>query len=207
MSGAGPLDRWFARGLGRSGLGRVEVINWPRTRAWMLHNLRNREQHLRAARELADRLIAMHRREPRVELVVTAHSTGVMVTLDALARLGEPIVAQAWFLAAAVHRSSDLRPALGGVRRLCNLYSWRDVLALGMGTAVFGNADGLRGESAGRQPFVGPGSDDERVEQIAYDPRWRRTGNLGLHTTVLYGTFARGVLAPMIRRRLRGAAA
>ncbi len=206
MSGAGPLDAWFARGLRRSGLGEVEVVNWPKLGLNMLYNLRNRAQHGRAADELAGRVRSIRARSPESAVVVTAHSTGAMVTLEALERLGEPTVAQAWLLAAAVHRGRDLRPALAGLvagtGRLCNVWSPRDVFLLGAGTAMFGNADGPRGESAGRTPFIGPGSDDDRVEQIQYDPRWAKSGHTGFHNTILFGTFAHGVLAPMIRQRL-----
>jgi hypothetical protein len=206
MTGQGLLDNWFAQGLRQAGLDRVDVLNWPEARYRMLFNLRNREQHLAAAKEVAQHFEQARQRDPDAVQVITAHSTGAMITLDTLSTFDQPVVDQAWLLAAAVHHQYDLRPALSGAKRLINVHSARDVLALGAGTAVFGNADGPKGDSAGRVPFVGPGHDDPRVEQIAYDPRWSWTGNLGLHISVLFGTFARSVLVPEIRRRAQEAA-
>lgn len=203
MSGRGLLDDGFARGLRQAGFEDVQVIDWPRARYRLLFNLRNRGQHSRAAGELAEQLREHKAREPEAIQILTSHSTGAMVVLDTLSMLDEPIVSQAWLLAAAVHSEFDLRPALAGAGRLVNVYSPRDVLLLGAGTAIFGNADGRRGHSAGRLAFGGPGSDDSRVEQIAYDPQWAGSGNLGGHTSVLVGRFATTVIGPMLLQRIR----
>ena len=201
MSGQGPLDNWFATGLRKAGLDDVQVINWPKSRLMMLFNLRNRNQHMTAARNLAGDLQQYHQRHPNHQQIITAHSTGAMVTLDTLSLLDAPIVSQAWLLAAAVHCEIDLTRALGGVKRIVNVYSPRDMLLLGAGTAIFGNADGVRGDSAGRVPFRGPGAEDDHVEQLPYNPLWSKSGNLGWHTSVLVGTFAEKVLGPMILAR------
>lgn len=108
---------------------------------------------------------------------------------------------QAWFLNAAVSRSYDLAPALAGTRRLVNVYSESDYFILNLATKVFGSADGEFTDCAGHKPFIGPGSDSDKLEQIAYDKSWLRAGHVGLHTTSLFGPFARDVVLPMILER------
>lgn len=209
MQGDAPGDRWLVRALVEAGFEQTSLFAWTGYR-WPLNNLRDRRQHRRVGRQLAERLQDLHRRDEAVRHVLIGHSTGAMVILEALARLGTAIVDQAWLLNAAVSRRFDLRPALAGTRRLINVYSPLDWAVLNLGTRVFGSADGLREPCAGFQPFIGPGCDDGRVEQIQHRRGWLRSGHYGGHLgalTPVNRLFVRDVLAPMIVERLAPTAA
>jgi len=203
MQGEALGDRWFTAGLIEAGFAETTLFDWTGYR-WPLNNLRDRRQHARVGRELAARIAAAHRRQRDVRHVLIGHSTGAMVVLEALDALGTAIVDQAWLLNAAVSRRYDLRPALAGTRRLINIYSPFDWLVLNLGTRVFGTADGKREACAGFGPFVGGGCDDGRLEQIAWDRRWTKTGHYGGHLGPLMPInrlFVRDVLGPMVVQR------
>jgi len=204
MQGDAPGDRWLVAGLQEAGFADTTLFDWTGYR-WPLNNLRDRKQHREGGRRLAERIADLHRRDPSTKHVLIGHSTGAMVILEALDQLGTAIVDQAWLLNAAVSRRYDLRPALAGTRRLISIYSPFDWVVLNLGTRVFGTADGKREASAGFAPFIGAGCDDGRVEQIAWDRRWVRTGHYGGHLgpiTPITRLFVRDVLAPMIVERL-----
>lgn len=200
MQGDAPGDRWLVAGLKEAGFDDTTLFDWTGYR-WPLNNLRDRKQHRQAGQVLAERVASHHRHHPGTKHVLVGHSTGAMIILEALDQLGTAIVDQAWLLNAAVSRRYDLRPALAGARRLISIYSPFDYMVLNLGTRVFGTADGKREASAGFAPFVGPGSNDARLEQIAWDRRWARTGHYGGHLgplTPINRLFVRDVLAPMI---------
>jgi len=201
MQGEMPGDRWFVSGLRDGGIRAATIFNWTQ-RQWPVQNLRDRDQHHRAAEALIEMIDAA---DPG-PVVLIGHSTGAMVILDALSTLSRPRVEQAWLLSAAVSHAYDLRPALAGVHRLISIYSPADYVVLNLGTRVFGSADGLTQPCGGYQPFDGPGSDDARVEQIKWDPAWLRSGHYGGHLgpmAAASGAFARDIMAPMICARLR----
>ena len=201
MQGAMLSDRWFVRGLRGGGLKRCRTFDWTRSRWWLV-NLRNRRTHRQGAVKLARWIARRKQRRPSQPIVLIGHSTGAMVILDALERLDAPHVDAAWFIAAAVSSNYDLSAALNGARRLVNMHSPGDWLVLGAGTTLFGTADGLYRKSAGFSGFTGTGSDDPRLRQVPYDPKWLASGHLGGHTTPLFRLFARDVLGPMVLAEL-----
>jgi hypothetical protein len=201
MQGQGPGDRWFTRGLREGGIRDVELFDWT-SHKWPLHNLRDRAQHARLGEELAEQIRSVRETDEARATVLVGHSTGAMVILEALRCFDEPAVEAAWFYNAAVSCGYDLRPSLGGARRICNVYSPLDWVVLSIGTKLFGSADGQNVDCAGHKPFCGPGSDDQRLEQIAYDPKWLLRGHYGGHLGVLLVGFARDIAAPMILERL-----
>lgn len=195
MQGEGPGDRWFHKGLIDAGLTDCQMFDWP-AHQWMLNNLRDRDQHKRVGEELAANI----RAQPDRPTALIGHSTGAMIILDALEHLHDHPVDQALLLSAAVSCQYDLSAAVGGARRLVNLYSPRDWLVLNLGTKLFGSADGQKSHCAGYSPFHGPGSDDPRLSQRCYDPTWWKSGHYGGHLgPLVFGRFARDVVAPMLR--------
>ncbi len=203
MQGEAAGDRWIERGLIDAGAADTRIFDWVES-WWPLKNLRNRENHKRAAAKLAEKLRELVDDGEGKKHVLLGHSTGAMVILDLLEHFDEPVVDLAWFLSAAVSRGYDLRPALGGTKRLVNVYSPVDYVVLNLGTKLFGSADGEHEECAGHQPFNGPGREDARLEQIAYDPQWLKAGHYGGHLgpmATVTGAYARDVLLPLICER------
>ncbi len=193
-------DRWLTQGLTDAGLRHVQTFNWPRS-IWPLRNLRDRAMHDAAADHLLQLIRAERQHHTDRALVLIGHSTGAMVILDALSRLDEAPVEQAWLIAAAVSCGYDLVQSLGGVEHLVSVYSPWDWAVLGAGTRLFGTADGLNEDAAGYRQFTGPGADDPKLHQMAYDPGWARTGHLGGHLGPLNRFFARRIMGPMILNR------
>lgn len=193
-------DRWLTQGLKDAGLSHVQTFNWPRS-LWPLRNLRDRAMHDVAADHLLELIAAERQYHPDRAVVLIGHSTGAMVILDALTRLDQPQVEQAWLIAAAVSCGYDLVGPLAGVKQMVSVHSPWDWAVLGAGTRLFGTADGLNEDAAGFRQFTGPGCDDPRLHQMAYDPAWARTGHLGGHLGPLNRFFARQIMGPMILNR------
>ena len=199
MMGEIRADRQFLRGLAEGGVGDSVLFNWPRYLN-PLRNLRNRVQHHRAAGQLMETVRRFQRSSPDRPVVLMGHSTGTLVLLEALTLMEEGGVEQAWLLASAVRPGYDVRPALQRLDRLVNVYSRKDRWLAGWGTFFFGTADGAREPAAGKVGLVGPGADDPRVEQLAYESAWREHGHRGGHLGVLSREFAGHVIAPAILR-------
>lgn len=196
MSGAVRFDRELVRTATQAGLD-ARLHDWPRY--WIpLRNLRNRRQHHQAARTLAEHARAVEEEHPGRRIVLTGHSTGALVLLEALEQLPPELIEQTWLLAAAVSRDYDLNPALQATRRMVNVYSVRDWLQLYLGTLIGGTADGRHAESAGHRPFTGPGSDHPRLEQWAYQRAWTSLGYRGDHFRMMGARFVRKVIVPAI---------
>lgn len=198
MAGCQRVDRRMLDALSAAGMA-VRINEWC---GWWfpLVNLRSRARHAAAAEE-AVRMVEQARAEGEGSIVLLGHSTGCLVTLDALERLvaegAEPVDA-AVLLAAAVDPDYDLTPALPGARRLISLRSPLDGWFLGLGTAVFGTADGRHRPAAGMVGFRGPGADDPRFEQHRFQRRWLRCGHYGGHLGCLSPRFGRAVLHPLL---------
>ena len=199
MSDVRWFDRRFVKTLRGAGM-RVLVNRWCRS-WWPLKNLRDRSQHEDAGRELGE-MVARLREESSKgdgigEIVLAGHSTGCLITLEMLERLGEPID-RALLLAAAVRPDYDLRGALDGARRVDHFWSYLDP-ACSWGTAVAGTADGAYRWAAGATGFSGPGSDDGRFVQHRFEKGWAMHGHIGGHTTCLHPRFVMNVVLPVLR--------
>ncbi|QNN24986.1 alpha/beta hydrolase [Planctomycetales bacterium ZRK34] len=195
MAGMLSRDRRFCQALREAGLDVVHEVNWVRW-PWALQlvNLRDRRGHMQAA----ERVVSMINDEAADrEIVLIGHSTGAMVVLDALQQMSRP-VHQAWWLAAAISRRVDLRPALANVGKLISLHSRGDRFHLQFGTWLVGAADGVHGRSCGALPHVGPGCDDSKFEQRDYEVGWRELGHRGGHLSVLSERFAAEYVGPAI---------
>lgn len=194
MMGAIREDRLFSRGLYRGGIIDVRMYDWP-CHWFPIKNLRNQEQHEVASQRLKVMVEKAHQEQPEKRIVLAGHSTGVRVMLRTLEILEQPIVEQAWCLAAAVGRTCDLQKALLNTRRMVNLYSPWDWIMIKIGTMIFGTADGHYGRCAGAKSFTGPGSESNKLEQRKFKAEWRKLGHYGGHTGPLAEAFAREYIA------------
>ncbi len=197
MQGEIRCDRWFCGGLRAGELSPVRIHDWTKYR-WPLKNLRNRAMHAAGAAEVADLVRAIRTSHPETRIVLTSHSTGAIIALEAAAQLEPGMVEQVWLLAAAVKRGYDLQPALVNVSCMVNVHSRLDLIFLWAGTLLFGTADGAHATSAGWGGFTGPGSDDAKLEQWAFRSKWSSMGYAGGHLGPLAAAFARRIIAPAI---------
>ena len=199
MAGEKWLDRRFLAGLAEAGV-RVRTLHW--TQSWLpVLNLRDRRMHREAGTRLLAMVRAVREEHPGEPLALIGHSTGCLIVLETLERMNEneePIDA-AVLMAPAVRCDYDLRPALRSTRKLIHFSSRLDTVFLGIGTTLFGTADGRHGPSAGFLGFRGPGADDPRFAQHVYQIGWLRHLHHGGHIGCLQPRFARCIIAPMLR--------
>ena len=195
MAGEKWMDRRFLAGLMKAGV-RTQTLHWTRFRL-PLRNLRDRRQHEQAATRLLAMVRALRRERPDEPIALIGHSTGCLIVLEALERREEPVEA-AVLMAAAVSSGYDLRPALRSVNRLIHISSRLDTVFLGIGTMLFGTADGHHSASAGFLGFRGPGRDDPRFIQHVFRIGWLMHLHHGGHIGCLQPRFARRVIAPLL---------
>lgn len=197
MMGAIREDRLFLRGLYQGGIIDVRMYDWP-CHWFPIKNLRNQHQHELASIRLKDMVEKAHAEQPGKRIILAGHSTGVRVMLRTLELLENPVVEQAWCLAAAVGRTYNLQKALLNTQRMVNLYSPWDWFMIKIGTMIFGTADGHYGRCAGAKSFSGAGSDSNKLEQRKFKAEWRKLGHYGGHTGPLAEAFAREYIAKEI---------
>jgi pimeloyl-ACP methyl ester carboxylesterase len=149
---------------------------------------------------------ALHADEP---VFLIGHSGGGAFTLFVLEEL--PLncrVTGAILLAPAISRTYDLTKALSRTERgIWNFHSEYDSGYLGVGTTVFGTADGTRDAAAGRKGFHVPeGLDEEsrelyrtKLHQRPFDDAMEAAGASGGHWGWLNEEFVARFLAPIVR--------
>lgn len=171
-------------------------------------DLTDDENLRRKASELADSIMDLRARGGRPVYVV-AKSGGTAIALAALAQLPAESVERVVLLSSAVSPEYDLMPALRAVRiDLVSFWSPKDKLILGLGTSIFGTADGLMGESAGLVGFKIPECSSavdllqyRKLRQIEWDESMRKTYNFGTHIGTSMPLFVRYYVAPLIGGR------
>jgi pimeloyl-ACP methyl ester carboxylesterase len=158
------------------------------------------------ASELANSAMDFRVQCPRGPIYIVAKSGGTAIALAALAQLPAKSVERCVLLSSAVSPDYDLVPSLCAIRtELVSFWSPRDKLVLGLGTSIFGTADGVMGQSAGLVGFRAPeGADAETVaqyrklRQVEWDPTMRRTYNFGTHIGTSMPQFVRIYVAPLL---------
>jgi pimeloyl-ACP methyl ester carboxylesterase len=154
---------------------------------------------------LADGVMDFRTRS-RGPIYFIAKSGGTAIALTALAQLPPNSVERCVLLSSAVSPDYDLAPALCAVRtELVSFWSPRDKLILGLGTSVFGTADGVMGQSAGLVGFRIPETDDietlsqyRKVRQVEWDTAMRKTYNFGTHIGTSMPQFVRIYVVPLV---------
>jgi len=200
------FDHWWLLALKEGGAaGRVELFDWTCRDPWidaLQAYGRNHDQ----ARRVADKIAAHVRAAPRAGAIVTAESGGAGIAVWALEDLpGGVMVDDVVLIAPALSPAYDLSAALRHVRhRVYYFSSPGDWFILGWGTRVYGTIDGQHTDAAGLVGFHPPVTADpaqyRKLVEVKYDPGWWRYGNFGSHAGGMSSTFAREVLAPLLRR-------
>jgi hypothetical protein len=205
MGGWVTADTDWLRGLEEGGASdRIEVYDWPPP--YFLLGAVQAYDHTRAqARYLAEKITEKLREDPQARIVLTAWSAGAAVTIWALEELPDDLQVQSVLLMqAGIDPDHDLSRALGHVRgHMFSMYSGGDFIVLGLGTMIFGTADGgiltaAAGQTGFRKP---PGYDPaeyKKLVEIPYQFEWIKYGDFGEHVSQMSRSLAKEVLGPML---------
>ena len=186
----------------------IHVLPWGHGLGRWLADLTDARHRDRQAELLAQIVVRFQEQNPTAPVYLIAKSAGSAVVVKALERLGENAVERVVLLAPALSPAYDLTVALRAVAQEMVVFwsSW-DVFILGVGTRVFGTADGVRTVSAGLVGFriPAPASDPEQATQYAKlrQVRWRvrmaASGYLGGHFGPDSPVFLRKYVVPLLR--------
>ena len=208
VAGEQYLDREMLRGLRQGGFdGAIEVYDWAGDNPGF-NALMARKRNKLAAMVVAEKIEAWREKEPDAEITLVAHSGGAGIAVWALENLPEETqVDTVMLLAPALSPSYDLSESLRQVRGKCYVFSSiYDVLVLGLGTKLFGTIDRMNVDAAGRTGFRKPKTADaqqyKKIVNMPYDVKWMKYANIGDHIGWMSKSFARHVLAPLVKKAL-----
>ena len=162
IEGQSAANQNIRRGIYDSGVSyALAIYRWgfPVPGIGMYVNQTNPAQNRKSAAELARRIVEYQQKYPERPVFLVGHSGGggvAVFTLEALAAIsGAQPVEGAFLLSASISADYSLASALKMTRRgIVNVHNPDDVGLLKVGTAMFGNVDGGRGDSAGRVGFA-----------------------------------------------------
>ena len=205
MAGWTQTDVSWVRGFGDAGISRhLEIYDWTSPNR-LIGAVLAYDHNRAAARYIAGRIAAKLREEPDAKIILTGWSAGGAVAVWTLEDLPEGMQVQSVMLMQpAVNPDHDLSKALRHVRgHFFATQSRNDWLLLGIGTMIFGTADGgahtpAAGNAGFRMPATGDAVEYLKLVEIPYQSDWTRYGNYGGHIGPLDRGFAREVLGPMI---------
>jgi pimeloyl-ACP methyl ester carboxylesterase len=185
----------------------VRLVLWSHGFGRWHADLTDASHLARHGRELA-RVVERYRADhPGLPVFLVGKSGGTAVIVQALANLPDDAVERAVLLAPALSPSYDLTRALRAVRgEVVVFWSPLDVIVLGLGTWLFGTADGIKGVSAGMVGFRPPSALHEdvlkeyaKLRQVRWRPEMARTGHLGGHLGPEIPAFLRRYVVPLLR--------
>jgi pimeloyl-ACP methyl ester carboxylesterase len=183
----------------------IETFDWTHGHWRILADQLDRSHAREEGAELARRVILLEQSCPGVTISLVGHSAGSAVVLRAAESLPPGSIDRIILLAPSVAADHDLRPALACARRGVDVfYSADDVLYLGVGVAIFGNADRERNAAAGRVGFRPVLSDPgdaalySRLRQYPWEPCLDWTGNHGGHYGAYQPGYLRAAVLPLL---------
>ncbi len=183
--------------------GDLEIYDWTNSSPGITALL-SYQRNLEEAQTVADKIVAIHRRDPDRPIYLTGHSGGTGIVVWALERLPDEVkVDRVLLLSSALSPTYDLSRALRHVRtHAYSFWSDQDVAVLSTGTTLFGTINGVKEPAAGFAGFKPPADADDReylkLQQFAYNPDWAKWGNNGGHIGPMSRDFASRVLAPLV---------
>jgi pimeloyl-ACP methyl ester carboxylesterase len=179
----------------------VRSFDWTHGRGQGLADVVDVDYSRCQGRRLAEEVCRYQRAFPGVPVFVVGYSAGSAVALAAAEWLPADSLERLVLLAPAVSASYDLRRALASTRQGIDVFtSERDAFYLGLGTGVFGTADGKRDAAAGRVGFCPPrdGLFAGRLRQYPWDESVAWTGNLGSHNGSLSPAYLKAYVLPLL---------
>jgi alpha-beta hydrolase superfamily lysophospholipase len=170
----------------------------------IISDLTDRENVWRKSHDLA-RLIGDYRDKNRNhKIYLVAKSAGAVVALRALEQVESGSVESGILLSPAVSPQFPLSRALRAIRRdLVSFWSPIDLFWLGLGTSVFGTADGVSCKAAGLVGFKIPSEQElskeySKLRQIRWEPSMARLMHLGGHSGNSMPPFLRKHVVPLL---------
>jgi alpha-beta hydrolase superfamily lysophospholipase len=187
----------------------VQHFRWGRGYMRILHDLTNRENVRDKAEELTDLIKKYKQQNPEGKTYIIAKSAGTLVALKALEQLEADSVERAILLSPAVSPTFPLSNALNAIRQdLISFWSPNDVFWLGLGTSLFGTADGVMSRAAGLVSFKIPNEPElqkqySKLRQIKWEPSMMRLLHLGGHAGNSMPAFVRTHIIPLLTPDVR----
>jgi len=205
MGGLTDIDKDFLHALKEGGVAdQTEIYDWTGPNKWIAA-VRAWDHNRAAARQVAEKISAKFHQDPSTQIVLAAWSAGSAVTIWALEDLPDDVQVQSVLLIEpAVNPNHDLTRALRHVRsHVFAVETCSDIAVLGIGTMMFGVADG--GANTPAAGFVGfsrpAGCDREQYKKLVELP-WKleyvNHGDLFGHVMPMSESMAKDVLAPML---------
>jgi pimeloyl-ACP methyl ester carboxylesterase len=184
----------------------MEHFRWSVGYMRIIKDLTNRDVNRAKARDLS-RLILEHRESrPDDQIHVVAKSAGTAIALWAMAELPERILDRVILLAPAVSPGFPLEGSLKAARRdVYSFWSPRDLFFLGLGTSLFGTADGVKGKSAGLVGFEPrkehqSGGGGAKMVEIEWEPRMLSCWHVGDHAGTSMPRFIKRYVMPLLEK-------
>jgi hypothetical protein len=184
---------------------KIEQLYWSHGFGHWLRDLQDKDRLDQKSRELAKKIIDLLGQGKKIFIV--AKSAGCAIALKALSLLPPASVERVILLAPAVSPTYKLVPALRAVKeKLVSFWSPNDALILGLGTTIFGTADGAHRRSAGMigfKPPIEPDSETAGLYQKFFQIKWQPAMigdlNFGDHQGSVAVPFLSKHVVPLLR--------
>jgi hypothetical protein len=184
---------------------KIEQLYWSHGFGRWLIDLQDKERIEEKAIELAERIKSNY--QSGMEVYIVAKSAGCAIALKALSLVPADSVLRVVLLAPAVSPEYRLTPALRAVKeRLFAFWSPNDAFILGLGTTLFGTADGAHTRSAGMIGFKTPTAIDsetitlyKKLQQLKWQPSMLMTLNFGDHQGSVMVPFLHNHVVPLLK--------
>ena len=207
VDGYGWHNRAICRGLADGGVdSAIETIDWTLLGRWSaLYNLRAERRNRRKAAEIAQRIAARQDARPDEPVILVGTSGGGAMAVWVAEALGEGRrVDGIILLAPALSPGYRLDKALANSRRgIVSFHSRWDWFFLGLGTTLFGTADGPHRSAAGRVGFQPPPEAAEghyrKLFQVPWRPAMKQQHHRGGHLSATAAPFVAKYVAPLVR--------
>jgi pimeloyl-ACP methyl ester carboxylesterase len=207
MGGITGFDKNFVCGLQQGGVAdQTDIHDWTGSHKWTAA-VRAWDDNRAAAKKVAEKITAKYREDPSTPIVLAAWSAGAAVTIWALEDLPDDVMVQSVLLIEpAVNPNHDLTCALRHVRgHMFAVETWSDIVVLGIGTTIFGTADGgANTPAAGLVGFNKPKRRDaeqyKKLIELPWELEYANYGDIFGHVMPMSESLARDVLAPMLVR-------
>lgn len=184
---------------------RVEQLYWSHGFGRWLLDLQDKNRLEEKAEELAEKIMSKYL--AGVEVYIVAKSAGCAIALKALSLVPAESVRKVVLLAPAVSPDYRLTPALRAVKeKIFAFWSPNDAFIFGIGTTLFGTADGAYCRSAGMIGFNTPGKADgetmrlyQKLQQIQWQPSMLLALNFGDHQGSVTVPFLQNHVVPLLK--------
>lgn len=181
-------------------------FRWSAGYMRIIKDLTNREVNRIRARELSAQILARREARPGDQIHVIAKSAGTAIALWAMAELPERVVDRVILLAPAVSPGFPLEKSLRAARSdVYSFWSPRDLFFLGLGTSIFGTADGVKGKSAGLVGFAQPqareyDADCAKMVEVEWNASMLSCWHVGDHAGTSMPPFIQRYVIPLLEK-------